>query len=110
MKTTITIISNGPKPIVHMIFFIQEHTGDVIRFPYCRDTSTSSRIVYVETIRMARGKKQAELEECIYDISCEKLNVQPNMLRRYTRPKRKLMRRALFSYSHTSVTCTLLGQ
>lgn len=56
MKTTITIISNGPRPIVYMIFFIQKHTDNVIRFPHCRDTSRSSRIVYVGTIRMAREK------------------------------------------------------
>lgn len=58
MKTTITIISNGPRPIVYMIFFIQEHTGGVIRFEHCGDISTSNKIVYVGTIRMVREKNK----------------------------------------------------
>lgn len=62
MKTTITIISNVPRPIVYIIFFIQKQTGDVIRFQHCRDTSTSSRIVYVGTIRMAREKDKQNLK------------------------------------------------
>lgn len=69
MKTIITIISNGPRPIVYMIFFTQKHIGDFIRFPHCRDTSISSRIVCVGTIRMAREKDKQNSRN-IFTIYC----------------------------------------